>query len=134
MEENLADIHLAEFIKDNPPLGRKPRLASQEARIQQLLDLGYSQTQVLAFLRERLGISISQAALSRFIAGMRQAGEASTEAPQIPVKQVHSKAQNAVTASTVDKTGGIIEPVSPDIVQKNGIFDLDVSKYQKEEK
>jgi len=132
MERNLEDTDIAEFIKENPPLGRKPRVASQKAKIQKLLDLGYSQNQIIKFLSEKCGISISQAALSRFIAGMRKAGLVTRSVLQVQDSQVQSTAHHDLTPSETDKTGGIIEAEPADIVQKVKSPGLNIKKYQKE--
>ena len=91
-----------DFIAENKPTG-KSKLDRFQKEILGLKELGYSEADILRFLLEKEGISVSRQTLNRFISRNRKPKLAPSEAiePVMPVQQ--SPAPQAKTGDGVIK-------------------------------
>lgn len=58
---------LDDFVKNNVPSGKKSKLDAFAGEIFTLKNLGYSEKDILKFLLEKKGMTVSQPTLNRFI-------------------------------------------------------------------
>lgn len=58
---------LDDFVKNNAPSGKKSKLDAFAGEIFTLKNLGYSEKDILKFLLEKKGMTVSQPTLNRFI-------------------------------------------------------------------
>ncbi|WP_373700714.1 hypothetical protein [Neisseria dentiae] len=63
---------LDDFVKNNTPSGKKSKLDAFAREIFALKKLGYSEKDILRFLSEKKGVSVTQPTLNRFIRNRKQ--------------------------------------------------------------
>lgn len=63
---------LDDFVKNNTPSGKKSKLDAFVREIFALKKLGYSEKDILRFLSEKKGVSVTQPTLNRFIRNRKQ--------------------------------------------------------------
>jgi hypothetical protein len=90
-------MEVDEFVKRVRPASRKSKLIAWNDSIQKLLGLGYTQLQVLDFLREN-GVVIARSGLSAFLvrqAKAREKEQRPATTKQAPPRVASSKRQQA---------------------------------------
>lgn len=85
------DKDVEEFLKENPP---KFKLKPYSNAILQLLKQGYSQTQILKFLKEKKSVACSRKTLYSHIKYLRK--NSSPEETEVPARAENTTNENVV--------------------------------------
>lgn len=115
---------LEDFVKNNAPSGKKSKLDAFAGEIFTLKNLGYSEKDILRFLLEKKGMTVSQPTLNRFIRSHTGKTVVSSEINHQPINdsgQVRNR-----KGSTVTPTDPAPKKTNSEISQRPiiGKFDL----------
>ena len=97
---------LDDFVKNNAPSGKKSKLDAFAGEIFTLKNLGYSEKDILRFLLEKKGMTVSQPTLNRFIRSHTGKTVASPEINHQPINdsiQVRNRQSGTVTQTDPDQ-------------------------------
>lgn len=116
---------LEDFVKNNAPSGKKSKLDAFAGEIFTLKNLGYSEKDILRFLLEKKGMTVSQPTLNRFI---RSHTGKTVASPGINHQSINDSVQvRNRQANTVTPTESDQKQTNSEISQRPiiGKFDLD---------
>lgn len=110
---------LEDFVKNNAPSGKKSKLDAFAGEIFTLKNLGYSEKDILRFLLEKKGMTVSQPTLNRFIRSHTGKTVVSSEINHQPIN-------DSVQVSTVTPTVPAPQKTNSETSQRPiiGKFDL----------
>ena len=116
---------LEDFVKNNAPSGKKSKLDAFAGEIFTLKNLGYSEKDILRFLLEKKGMTVSQPTLNRFIRSHTGKIVVSSEINHQPINDSGQVRNRKV--STVTPTDPAPKKTNSEISQRPiiGKFDLD---------
>lgn len=117
---------LEDFVKNNAPSGKKSKLDAFAGEIFTLKNLGYSEKDILRFLLEKKGMTVSQPTLNRFI---RSHTGKTVASPEINHHSINDSVQvgNRQT-STVTQTDPAQKQTNSEISERPIIDKFDLTR------